>query len=316
MDLFVDEKSSSLKVFKLLYKQLKLIIIFSMIGAITALIVTFFIPKRYVSFAVIFPPNTNLGLNVLEDPRFGNSLDADQLMQLLESKELKDTIIQMYNLPDYYEIDKSQKSWLQKLDKLFYRDVKFSKTRYYSIVITATMTDPELSANIVNSITEMVDLYRARIMRQNQLLIYNYAKEQYDKQKLVVDSLKREIYNKKGGSGPESILYNHMLENTKTNFLDKNRFVDSPEMENLVESYNYEFLVLAGLKGDFDKANRLLQKPFSKVFVVNKGIPSYKKNSPSFILNILIGFFTSLAFIIVFVIARDKWSGFVKALKQ
>lgn len=316
MDLFVDEKTSSLKVFKLLYKHFLLIIIFSLIGALVALTVTFFIPKKYRSYAVVFPPNTNLGLNVLEDPRFGNSLDADQLMQMLESKQIKDTIIQMYDLQTYYEIDKSQKSWSQKLDKLFYRDVTFSKTRYYSIVISASMKDPDMAANIVNSITEMVDVFRGRIMRQNQQVVYDYAKDQYKKQQILVDSLKNLIYTKKGASKPESILYNHMLENTKTDFYSTTPFVDSPEMENLVESYNYQYLVLVDLKGDYDKARRLMQRPFSKVFVVNKGVANYKKYSPSFLTNILIGFFSSFFFIIIFVIARDRWTGFIKALKQ
>ncbi len=315
MDPFVDEKASSLKVFKLFYKNLLLILIFSVVGTLAAITITFFIPKKYLSYAVIFPPNSNLGLNVLEDPRFGNSLDADQLMQLLESKQIKDTIIKTYDLVTYYDIDKTEKSWEQKLDKLFYRDVTFSKTRYYSIVIKAKMKNPELAANIVNSITAMVDLYRERIMRQNQLVVFNYAKEQYEKQLVLVDSLKKRIYDKKGTVNSESILYNHMLENTKTDFYRTQPFVDSPEMEELVEAYNYEYLVLIELKGDYDKANRLMQRPFSKVFVVNKGIPNYKKDSPSLVLNAFIGLISSFFFILLFIIARDRWSGLIRALK-
>jgi capsular polysaccharide biosynthesis protein len=316
MDLFVDEKTSSLRVFKLLYKHFLMIVIFSFIGAVVALTVTFFIPKKYLSYAVVFPPNSNLGLNVLEDPRFGNSLDADQLMQVLESKQIKDTIIQMYSLEDYYDIDRSDKIWRQKLDKLFYRDVTFSKTRYYSIVISAEMKDPELAANIVNSIIEMVDVYREKIMRQNQQVVYNYAKNQYQKQVILVDSLKKNIYTRKGNLNSQNLLYNHLLENTKNDFYSSSAFVDSPEMENLVQSYNYEYLVLVELKGDFDKAERLIQKPFSKVFVVNKGVPNYKKNSPSFLTNILIGFFSSFFFIVLFIIARDRWANIIKELKQ
>jgi len=316
MDLFVDEKASSHKVFKLLHKRLLLIITFSILGALVALTVTFFLPKKYLSYAVVFPPNTNLGLNVLEDPRFGNSLDADQLMQVLESKQIKDTIIQMYDLQTYYEIDKTKKIWMQKLDKLFYRDVTFSKTRYYSIVISANMKDADLAANIVNSITEMVDVFRGRIMRQNQQAVYNYSKEQYIKQQLLVDSLKQVIYSKKGELNPGNILYNHLLENTKTDFYRTEPFVDSQEMENLVEKYNYEYLVLVDLKGDYDKATRLMQKPFSKVFVVNKGIANYKKNSPSFLVNLLIGFFSSFFFIVLFIIVYDRWASLIRALKQ
>jgi capsular polysaccharide biosynthesis protein len=316
MDLFVDERASSLRLLKVLFKNIILIAVFSIVGLAVGIGVTFFIPKKYHSFAIIFPPNSNLGLDVLEDPRFGNNMDADQLMQLLDSKQIKDTIVQLYNLEEYYDIDKSEKSWQQQLDKKYFKDINFSKTRYYSIVVTANMRDPELSANIVNSIVEMVDYFRAKIMRQNQLAVFEYAKEQYIKQQMVVDSLKKLIYTKKQTSNPENILYNHLLENAKSDFLSPTRFVDSEEMENLIQTYSFELIALNDLKGDYHKALRLIQKPFSKVFVLNKGVPNYKKTSPSFVLNGLAGLSSSFIFIIIFVIVRDKWSTVIKMLKE
>jgi capsular polysaccharide biosynthesis protein len=316
MDLFVEEKASSLRLVKVLLKNLLLIVIFSILGLAVGIGVTFFIPKKYHSFAIIFPPNSNLGLDVLEDPRFGNNMDADQLMQLLDSKQIKDSIVQLYQLEEYYEIDRSEKSWQQQLDKKYFKDITFSKTRYYSIVVTANMRDPELSANIVNSILELVDYFRAKIMRQNQLAVFEYAKDQYIKQQHIVDSLKKLIYTKKQTTNPENILYNHLIENSKSDFLSSNRFVDSEEMENLMQSYSFELITLNDLKGDYHKALRLIQKPFSRVFVLNKGVPNYKKTSPSFIINGLVGLSSSFIFILIFVVARDKWSTLVKMLKE
>jgi uncharacterized protein involved in exopolysaccharide biosynthesis len=316
MDLFVDEKASSLKFLKLLLKNFWLILIFSTIGLGVGITVTFFIPKKYLSYSVIFPPNSNLGLNVLEDPRFGNSLDADQLMQLLDSRQLKDTIIQLYDLETYYGVNKSNPSWKRELEKDFDEDISFSKTRYYSVVITAKTKKPELSAQIVNSIVEIIDEFRLNIVRQNQMAAFKYAEEQYLSQKLLVDELRKNIYNKKSTQNPHHILYNHLLEATKINHYETQPFVDSEEMEDLVQSYSFELGKLNDLKIDYHKAQRLMKKPLSKVFVVSRAQPSYKKISPSLRVNALIGFFSSLLFIILFVVIRDRIGEVAKMLRN
>lgn len=316
MDLFVDEKASSLKILRLLVKNIWLILIFSILGLGIGIGVTFFIPKKYQSYAVIFPPNSNSGLNVLEDPRFGNSLDADQLMQLLESQQLKDTIIQMYNLEAYYEVDKSNLSWKRELEKNFDKDISFNKTRYYSVVISARMKKPELAADIVNSIVQVVDEFRLNIVRQNQETAFEYAEELYLKQVILVDSLKKLIYSKKSTGDPDNILYNHMLQNFKANYYNPTPFVTSEELEILTESYIFEQLKLNDLKIDYHKAQRLIKKPLSRVFVVNKAVPGFKKVSPSLRINAMIGFFSSLVFIILFVIAKDRVVAVFKSLKE
>ncbi len=316
MDLFADERASSIKLLKLLFKNILLITIFTIVCLAIGIGITFCLPKKYYAYSVIFPPNSNLGLNILEDPRFGNSLDADQLMQLLESQQISDTIIQMYNLENYYEIDRSEKSWKQKLERKFDQDVSFTKTRYYSVVVSAKMKSAELSANVVNSIVELVDVLRIKIIRNNQLSAFKYAEEQYLSQEILVDSLKKVIYNKKEASDPNNILYNHLLEITKTQYYDPTPFVSDLEMENLVENYVFEREKLTNLKGDYHKAKRLIEKPFSKVFVVNKAIPNYKRISPSFVFNAVVAFMSSFIFIILFVIVRDRFSNLIKSLKS
>jgi len=316
MNLFAEEKASTLKLLKLLFKHKWLIFIFTLVGLITSITITYFIPKKYTSFAIVFPANSNLGLSLLEDPRFGNSLDADQLMQLLESNQLLDTIVKKYNLKEYYNIDESSISSSKNLQDKFYNDVTFSKTRYYSVVITATFKDPELAANVVNSVVEIVDDIRIKIIRKNQSLSYNYAKDQYEYQQEVVDGLKEIIYSEKDTSSSDGILYNHLVELTKTSGVTGSNYVKTAHMEDMVEKYVYEKDKLKNLKGDYDKAKRLIQKPLSKVFVVTRAVPVYKKVSPSYLINSLIGLTTSLFFIILLVIVRDRLGYIINALKS
>lgn len=316
MELFKDEKASSLKLLKLLLRNFRLILIFTVIGALVGVAITFFIPKKFMAYSVVFPPNSNLGLNILEDPRFGNSLDADQLMQLLESRQVMDSVVKIYNLESYYDIDNSKKGWREKLDKFYYRDITFNKTRYYSVVITAKLKDPELAANVVNSIVDIVDYFRHKIIRGNQLAAYEYARTQFDLQNAMVDELKGKIYSMKHSEDPDDLLYNHLIDISKMNSITSKPFVINPELEALVEAYIYESEKLKNLKSDFHKAQRLIEKPLSKVFIVNRAKPKYKKVSPSYLLNGIIGFSSSLLFIIFFLVLRDRYSTLIKELRK
>lgn len=316
MELFSDEKASSMKLLKLWLKNIKLILIFVITGIFVSIAITFFIPKKYISYAVVFPPNSNLGLNILEDPRFGNSLDADQLMQLLESKQVMDSVVKMFRLEEYYEVDRSQKGWKERLGKLYYRDVNFNKTRYYSVVVTVEMKDPELASDIANSIVDIVDGIRHRIIRENQMSAFEYAKNQFEIQAEIVDSIKSRIYVNKQTNDPDNILYNHLLDISKLNAGSTKPFVTTPELETLVESYIYEMEKLKNLKSDYHKAKRLIEKPLSKVFIVNRAKPNYKKVSPSFLINGMVGFSASLLFILVFIVFKNRYQSILRELKK
>ena len=113
---------------------------------------TFFIPKEYRSTAIIFPPaGLSLDYNV-DNPNFGYDIEADRLLQILQSSQIRDSIISKFNLVEYYKLDKSEKEWLFKLNKKYRRDVTFNRTQYMSILVSAQTTDPEMSSNIVNYI--------------------------------------------------------------------------------------------------------------------------------------------------------------------
>jgi hypothetical protein len=237
-------------------------------------------------------------------------------MQLLESEALRDSIIQLYKLDEYYGVDKSQKTWKQQLEKKYLRDITCRKTRYYSIVIMAKTHDPELSARIVNSIIEVVDVLRGKILRQNQMIAYQYAQEQYMQQKHLVDSLEREIYRLKDPRLPQNLLYNHDLAARHTFGPAPTDYVNSPELERLVDDYEFNVAVLRSLKGDFDKAGRLIQKPLSKVYVVSYAKPNYKRASPSYTLNPAIGLFSSFIFIILLLIVIDRIGSLLPAIRS
>ena len=103
-----ESQSSGLTYF---YKNRKLFGIALVVGAVLGLSLTFFVPKKYLSTAIIYPYNSHTRGDLVVNPQFGFEVETEQLLQLLESKSMRDRTIEKFKLYEYYELDTNSKSW-------------------------------------------------------------------------------------------------------------------------------------------------------------------------------------------------------------
>lgn len=430
-DLLSNEKLDSGKFLKMLYSNRKLLLIAGALAFAASVAVTKFIPPKYYSVGVIFPTNTNSSRMTLENPQFGYDLDADRLMQILESEIVMDSVINMYNLIDYYELDTSKLEWEYYLDKQFVEDVTFFRSRYMSVVINAQTKDPKLSANIVNSIIDMVDGLRENIFKENTLQALNSIKEEYLAKDVEVDMLADSIFALKFQNSTASAqkLYSTLAEKQKLvvqyrNRLNKiqadNSFYDievqlqkvsdklteanailvneekrydvlkaqfgendtavvssrakiesakasieywdkdlsklqtvnkdysrlsdelygellalnqlkaeyeseiskfepttsSMQLKQMETELEFEMERLSELKEEYEQARALHEEPFPGVYVIDRAKPNYKKASPSYSFNAIMGTLATLFFCIVFLLFRNRVRELRKATSE
>jgi capsular polysaccharide biosynthesis protein len=316
MEIFEDEKASSMEFLKMLYRKRKAIFITVILAVVITGVATFFIAPKYYSFGIIFPTSSYASGGVIENPQFGHDVDADQLMQILESEMLRDTIIQMYDLEKYYEVDKSDLDWKQKLDLKYIKDVIFLKTKYMSIVVSATTKDPKLSANIVNSIIDVVDVLRRKIFRGNQERALEALQTEYAEQQRTVADLKDRIYALKDTNDSKNILHNYLSALGKDMVEMDFSFVDSPEMELLLTNYKHEHALMMQLKTGSQTAEMALRMPLPKIYKIDKASPSFKKASPSYSVNLTIAFFGSILLSIIVIMIADRVRQVRQAVRQ
>lgn len=193
-DVFGNEKVDSLKFLRFLYTNRKTLIITAIVAFGASIGLTSLTPKTFYSVGIIFPTNTNSSQDILDNPQFGYDLDADRLMQVLESETIMDSIISKYNLIEYYQLDTTQLDWEYYLDKRFVQDITFFRSRYMSIVITAKMKDPVLAANVINSIIDMVDDVREDIFKKNTYAAFRDVENEYRSKEAEVNLLLDSIY--------------------------------------------------------------------------------------------------------------------------
>lgn len=199
-EIFEDDRLDSLKLIRLLYKKRWLLIIVGAISFGGSVLVTTFIAPKFFSNGIIYATASNASEDVLTNPQFGFEVHADRLMQILESETVRDSIIKKFNLIDYYELDTARKDWEYVLHKNFAEDVTFFRSKYMSIVISATTREPELSANIVNGIIDMADVMRKHILKTNAYASFKNIESDYLRKSEEVDQLVDSIHRMKESS--------------------------------------------------------------------------------------------------------------------
>lgn len=117
-----------------------------------------FVTPRFRSSAIVYPVNLN---------SYSIETRADQLLQLLESNSIRDSLVKRFDLVHHYGIDTASppgRTWLRDLYK---ERVEIGKTRFESVEIEVTDEDPVLARDMVNEILRQVDLLNRRLMHAN-----------------------------------------------------------------------------------------------------------------------------------------------------
>lgn len=140
-----------------------------------------FIKPMYSSEAILYP--SNLIPYSTESP-------TEQMLQLLQSTEIRDSIISEFNLMKHYEIDPAKTKFPRtELYDTYHSNIKFSQTEYESVRIEARDIDPQLAAKIVGSIIRLLNMKARSLQREKSMELVVIEQRQLDAKQREIDSL-------------------------------------------------------------------------------------------------------------------------------
>lgn len=151
-----------------------------------------FIKPKFKSAVILFPSSTNsiskALLGAVEEEqdvlKFGKEEQAEQLLQILNSDEIRDRVIEKFDLMRHYRIDASSDYPQTRVRKEFESNVSFSRTEFMSVQIEVLDENPELAANMANTISDLVDSMKTKIQHERAWQAYNIVEAAYqDKRK-------------------------------------------------------------------------------------------------------------------------------------
>jgi len=243
-----------------------------------------FITPLFKSFAVLYPSNISA---------YADESLSEQMMQVLQSKEIRDSLIEKFDLPRHYGIDKSYEYYMSTMLWEYSKNIKISKTPYDAVTIEVWDKDPKTACDMVNEIMNQYNLKlrglhkeKFREVVNNYRTVTNYKRSELDSLQqrsqelgtkyglLDYPNQTREVmraYLSGGGSGSRG---------TEVNRLKKNLEEKGGEREmvsNLMIAITKDY---SAFKLDYDRAVLDLNRNYTYVNVLNKPFPADKKGYP------------------------------------
>ena len=319
--------SSNFITFLYQWKRTFFIVVISAVIMSVVFSSSYFITPLFKSQVVLFPTSTNAisksllntAYGAKEDIlEFGEDQQVEQMLQILASNKIRDSIVIKYDLLNHYEIDNQDSYKITKLFREYNSNIQFKKTRNSAVKIIVFDRDPQMAADIANDIAVLYDVVKNNMKRTRALKGYEIVEKEYLKLKLEIaikeDSLT--ILRKLGvhdyESQAEMINRQMAMEIAKGNTANIKRLESSLDIlaeyggpyVSLRDALEHDKKQLSEIKAKYEEAKVDAEQNLPQKFVVNTAYKAEKKEYPIRWLIVLIttfgALFSSILIIIVF----------------
>jgi len=261
------------------------------VGAATLLAVIFssstFITPKFKSHAVVYPANIS---------PYSDETETEQMLQIMQSKDIRDNVIRKFNLARHYGIDSTTKYFQSTILYEYSQNIRISKTPFDAVSIEVLDKDPKTACDITNAIIDFYNL-KVRTLHEEKFLevvkLYDRAMMRKD---AFLDSLENRLYELSTQYG--LLDYVSQSREVTKGFLRTvdggGMHVNSPEVVKLkdnIEQKGGELVVTlnllenesaryAELKLEADRAHMDFDRKFTYTNVITEPFPADKKASP------------------------------------
>ncbi|MFN5460223.1 MAG: hypothetical protein ACK5AY_09975 [Bacteroidota bacterium] len=173
---------SNIKIVRLLSSKWKNILVVGVVSLIVSIVVTMpvFMKPKYKSESVVYP--ANLTPFSLESP-------TEQLMQILQSRKLKMMVMREQKLWKSYKLDTLDPLFEFYFSQIFDEQVKFSQTRFESVIIEVLDEDGNKARAVNSSIIKNVNLMVKKLHDDKTREFSEMYGLQLSKKKKSIDSV-------------------------------------------------------------------------------------------------------------------------------
>jgi len=315
-----DFNFSSANLIQYLYSKRKPLIIIASLAAIVSVIISLTIAPRYRSTVIMFPASgisiSQALVSTTSDNQrsgilsFGEEEEVEQLLQILHSEEIKQKLVQKFNLLDHYEIKEDEKYKYTLLNSRMKKNISFRKTEYMSLSISVLDEDPQMAADMANEIASLLDSTMNRMQKKRAEEAFQIVSNEYlllqTEIKEIEDSLtslgKLGIYNVEAQSVGLNEAWLNALSKGNTSLANK-----LEEQIEILGKYGGSFLFLKEFLEDESERLSLLKDKYTRAkvdarqnlphtFIVDRAEKAEKKAYPKKSLIVLISVFSALLF--------------------
>jgi len=325
-----DFDSSNLILF--LYKWRKPLIIVSVAAALSATIFSMpvFIAPKFKSTVILFPTSSAsvskslLAKNAVTRQdllEFGDEEQAEQLIQILNSDEIRARVVQKYDLMKHYDIDTTSQYKFTKLYNEYENNISFKRTEFMSVKIDVYDTDPNLAAKIANDIAALLDSTKNRMQKELAYKAMKITQDEYFEMRDYVKSLEDSL-NELRAMGIND--YESQAERF-TEYYAKSILEGKSGASKLLEEklkilshyggayvsirdlLEYEKEQLSHLRAKYQEAKVDAEQVLPHKFIVNNAFPAEKKSYPVRWLIVVVSAISAFLLTILVIVALENF---------
>ena len=267
---------------QIVLKWKKHIIIITLVAAILGAIFSSskFITPLYKSEATLYPTHTEA---------YSDETVTEQMLQVLQSQEIMDSVVEKFDLLKHYKIDKNYKYWRTALIGEYRSNVSISRTPYDAVTIKVYDSDPEIAYEMVYEIFNQYCKMYKRILKTQRKEQVDFFESTLKINELFIDSLKNRlceigteygIVDVTSQSREITRAYLNNGKSDKLNELKENLGKYGPEVNQINTLMDYAYENYHKTKYDFERENRYYTNDFSYGNIISAPFASDKKAYP------------------------------------
>lgn len=304
------------------------LIITTVLAIITSSLFSLFIEDKYESSVILFPSTTTSISRALLNSEnykekdfleFGEEAEAEQLIQILMSDEIRGHIIRKFDLMNHYNIDQENEFKKTQLFNKYKSNIDFYRTKFMSVKIEVLDKDPQYAADIANEIALMVDSVRNKMLKKVAKQAFKIVEKEYNTLVREINAME-DTLNQIRALGIQD--YETQVEVLSEQYgaaLVQNNIKAARILQNkldtiskyggkylsLVQQMEYEREKLSDLRTVYAEARVNAQTSMDQKFVVNDAYPAERPSYPLRWLIVLASTFATFLFTMIVLILID-----------
>lgn len=276
----MDNNFNNLSLVQLILKWKWHIIIITVAAAICGAVFSSsaFITPLYKSEAVAYPANIS---------PYSDESETEQMLQIINSQSIMDSIIEKYDLWTDYKIDKNYKFGKTYMIDEYHSKIKVSKTPYEAVSITVSDKDPFVACNIAKDILNFYDQKVHDLHTQKAGEVVAMYEKQLRLKQHDIDSLKQRVVEIGTQYGiteydgvSREVTRSYLNGSAKAAELKENMELYGADILDLTTKIQAESNTYVSIKVDYEQELRFYNSELTYSNIVTEPFPADKKSFP------------------------------------
>lgn len=298
------------------------------VALISSAIFSLFISDKFESSVILFPSTTssisrallnNENYKEKDFLEFGEEAEAEQMIQILKSDDIRQHVIDKFDLMNHYKIKQGGKYRQTELIDEYNNNIDFYRTKFMSVKIEVLDEDAQYASDIANEIAFMFDEIKNKMLKKVASQAFGIVEKEYktlvSEIGLMEDTL-NQIRNK-GVQDYETQVevlsnqYGAALVSNNANAAEKLKSkLDTlskygGKYLSLVQQLEYEREKLSDLRQVYSEARVNAETTIDQKFVVNQAYAAEKSTYPLRWLIVIVSTVATFLFTMIVLILID-----------